>query len=262
VLTRPRLLLSQRQWLRIEPYISGREQDPGATGRDNRRFVEGVLWVLRTGAPWRDLPAYFGRWNSTYQRFRRWCLRGVWWRIVRRLTPEPSKPEVLLLDSTILRAHQHSTCWRGTLARRAIGRSRGGISTKLHVVITPSWDLRGHAITAGQRADINSAPRLLRPARGPVAAVVADRAYDADAFVGDIRRRGAGAVIPPRRGRRAPRRWSRKHYEVRHEVENYFARLKHFRRLASRFEKRVPCFRGFFLAAHAVIEAGAKVGAA
>ena len=144
----------KRAWLRIEPYISGRRQDPGVTGRDNRRFVEAVLWALRNGAPWRDLPAFFGRWNSVYQRFRRWCLKGVWGRIVRRLTPEPVDGEVLLLDSTILRAHQHSTCWRGTLARRAIGRSRGGLGTKLHVVITPRWHLRGHAVTAGQRADI------------------------------------------------------------------------------------------------------------
>src|SRR6478609_6886272 len=190
MLTRPRLLLSTSHWRKIEPHVSGRKQDPGTTGRDNRRFVEGVLWVLRTGAPWRDLPAYFGRWNSVYQRFRRWCLRGVWARILRRLTPKPSGPEVLLLDSTILRAHQHSACWRGSYAARAMGRSRGGLSTKVHVAVTSGWQLRAHAITAGHRADIRAAPALLRQVSGPVAAVIADRAYDADAFIEQVRARG------------------------------------------------------------------------
>jgi transposase len=171
------------------------------------------------------------------------------------------RPEVLLIDSTIVRAHQHSTCWRGSLARRAIGRSRGGLSTKLHVMVTPRWHLRALAITAGQRADIRSAPRLLRQVRGPVAAVVGDRAYDGDTFVTAIRARGARPVVPSRRGRLHPRAWSRKLYEARHGVENDFARLKHFRRLASRFEKRVPCLRGFFLVAQAVMEVGGRVEA-
>jgi len=90
-------------------------------------------------------------------------------------------PEVLLLDSTILRAHQHSACWRGSYAARAMGRSRGGLSTKFHVAVTSGWQLRAHAITAGHRADIRAAPALLRQVSGPVAAVIADRAYDADA---------------------------------------------------------------------------------
>lgn len=258
VLTRPRLYLSTAQWLLIEPYIRGRKQDPGRTGRDNRRFVEGVLWILRTGAPWRDLPAYFGRWNSVYQRFRRWCLGGVWAQILRRLTPPPGKREVLLLDSTILRAHQHSTCWRGTHAARAIGRSRGGLSTKLHVIVTPEWPLRAHAIPAGQQADIRSAGALLSRVAASPLAVVADRAYDADAFIEQIRTRKDQAVIPPRRGRIRCRRWSRRRYGMRHGVENYFGRLKHFRRLATRFEKRVPCLRGFLMVAQVAIETGAR----
>jgi transposase len=196
-----------------------------------------------------------------YQRFRRWCLRGVWARILRRLTPKPSGPEVLLLDSTILRAHQHSACWRGSYAARAMGRSRGGLSTKFHVAVTSGWQLRAHAITAGHRADIRAAPAWLRQVSGPVAAVIADRAYDADAFIEQVRARGGLPVVPPRRGRRLPRRWSRRLYGRRHRVENDFARLKHFRRLSSRFEKRVPCLRGFFFAAQAAIEVGAKVGA-
>jgi transposase len=247
-------MLTTFQWQRIEPHISGRVQDPGTTGRNNRRFVEGVLWVLRTGAPWRDLPAFFGHWNSIYQRFRRWCLKGVWARILRRLTPKAEAAETLLIDSTILRAHQHSTCWRGRYGTRAIGRSRGGLSTKIHVAVTPGWRLRAHAITAGQQADIRSAFKLLRQVREPVGEVVGDRAYDSDALRCRIREQHALAVIPPRRHRVHPPRWSPLRYRARHGVENYFARLKHLRRLASRFDKTVGSLRGFFFAANIVLQ--------
>jgi transposase len=191
-----------------------------------------------------------------YQRFRRWCLRGVWARLLRRLTPRLRTPEILLIDSTILRAHQHSTSWRGEYGVRAIGRSRGGLSTKIHVAVTPSWALCAHAITAGQRADIRSAPGLLRQVRGPIAAVVGDRAYDSDAFIARVHERGAIAAIPSRRRRRRPRAWSRQLYGGRHRVETYFARLKPFRRLSSRFEKRVVCLRGFLFAANIVVRTG------
>lgn len=257
---RPRLLLSSAQWRRIEPYIKGRDHDPGVTGRNNRRFVEGVLWILRTGSPWRDLPGYFGRWNTTYQRFRRWCLRSVWGRILQQLSKGEDAGEALLLDSTVIRAHQHSTNGCGQRSLRAIGRSRGGLSTKLHVIVTPAWRVRAHAFTAGQTADVKAAVRLLRQLPCGFDSLIADRAYDSDAFVDKVRRRGIAEVIPARRGRLHPRSWSREGYRIRHGVENYFARLKHFRRIATRFDRRVPLLRGFFLLANIAILVGVTVG--
>jgi transposase len=128
------------------------------------------------------------------------------------------------------------------------------LSTKIHVAVTPGWHLRAHAITAGQQADIRSAFALLRQVRGPIAAVVGDRAYDSDALRDRVRDRHALPVIPPRRHRVHPPRWSRSRYKARHWVENYFARLKHLRRLASRFDKTVVSLRGFFLAANIVLQ--------
>ena len=69
--------LSDEQWLRIEPHLPGRKTDPGRTGKNNRLFVDAVLWIAKTGAPWRDLPERFGNWNSVFQRYNRWCKRGV-----------------------------------------------------------------------------------------------------------------------------------------------------------------------------------------
>ena len=76
-----RLVLSDATWERMAPLIIGRPDQKGSTGRDNRMFVEGVLWIVRTGSPWRDLPEAFGDWNSVLRRFSRGSIKGVWWRI-------------------------------------------------------------------------------------------------------------------------------------------------------------------------------------
>jgi transposase len=112
-----RLILSDVDWARIEGLIAGKPGDRGSTGRDNRMFVEGVLWIARTGSPWRDLPAVFGNWNSVFQRFRRWSRDGVWYRIFAALSDDPDF-EYLIVDSTIVRAHQHATGARGGLKIR------------------------------------------------------------------------------------------------------------------------------------------------
>jgi putative transposase len=99
--------LSDEQWVQIEPLLPGRKGDPGRSGENNRLFVDAVVWLAKTGAPWRDLPERFGDWNSVFQRYNRWCKRGVWQRVLEALGGDPDL-EHLLLDSTIIRAHQHA----------------------------------------------------------------------------------------------------------------------------------------------------------
>jgi transposase len=102
-----RLVLKGGQWDRLAPHIIGDERSRGSSGRDNRMFVEAVLWIVRTGAPWRDLPEAFGSWNSIFRRFSRWSAKGVWQRIFAAMAEDPDF-EYLILDSTIVRAHQHA----------------------------------------------------------------------------------------------------------------------------------------------------------
>jgi transposase len=99
--------LHDEQWKQIEAMLPGKDGDVGRSGADNRLFVEAVLWIARTGSPWRDLPAEFGRWNSAYQRFARWSRAGVWQRVFAALAKERRFREVFI-DSTIVRAHQHA----------------------------------------------------------------------------------------------------------------------------------------------------------
>jgi transposase len=99
--------LRDEQWRQIEGLLPGKASDPGRTGADNRLFVEAVLWIARTGSPWRDLPAELGRWNSAYKRFARWSRDGVWHRVFEALAHDRRFREVFI-DSTIVRAHQHA----------------------------------------------------------------------------------------------------------------------------------------------------------
>ena len=102
-----RFVLNDAAWDRIAPLIIGRPGQKGSTGRNNRMFVEGVPWIVRTGSPWRDLPEVFGAWNSVFRRFSRWSRKGVWRRILEALSDDPDF-EDLIVDSTIVRAHQHA----------------------------------------------------------------------------------------------------------------------------------------------------------
>jgi putative transposase len=96
-----RLVLSDGQWARIAPHVIGDHRSPGTSGRDNRLFVEAVLWIARTGAPWRDLPDSFGNANSIFRRFSRWSKKGVWQRLFAAVSDDPDF-EYLILDSTIV----------------------------------------------------------------------------------------------------------------------------------------------------------------
>jgi putative transposase len=109
--------LTNAQWRLIENLLPGKEGDKGRHGEDNRLFVDAVLWVLRTGAPWRDLPSAFGRWNSVFQRFNRWSRKGVWERIFKVLAEDPDFQHILI-DATIVRAHQHAAGAKGGLKVR------------------------------------------------------------------------------------------------------------------------------------------------
>jgi transposase len=103
----PRTTLRDDQWERIEGLLPGKSTDPGRTAANNRLFVEAVLWILRCGAPWRDLPEEFGKWNGVYRRFARWQERGVWNKIFESLSQDADFEDVFV-DGSVIRAHQHA----------------------------------------------------------------------------------------------------------------------------------------------------------
>jgi len=112
--------LSDAQWRRIEKLLPGKAGDRGVTAKDNRAFVNGVLWVLRSGARWSDLPERYGKWKSVHKRFTRWAKAGVWQQVFDSLIKAPDN-DYLMLDSTIVRAHQQAATGKGGRPHRLWG---------------------------------------------------------------------------------------------------------------------------------------------
>ena len=127
-----RSVLSDEQWARVAPLLPGKSGDPGRSGADNRLFVEAILWVARTGSPWRDLHEAFGHWNSVFKRFRRWAMKGVFERIFSSLSGDPDF-EYAIIDGTIVRVHQQGTGAKGGLKiRRSAALRAAGRQKSLH----------------------------------------------------------------------------------------------------------------------------------
>jgi transposase len=117
--------LRDDQWLRIEALLPGRAGQVGRPAADNRQFVEAVLYRYRAGIAWRDLPERFGDWKNVHRRFSRWAQRGVWKAIFQALAAEADN-EYAMIDSTIVRAHQHSAGAVKKTVRRRLGAVKAG----------------------------------------------------------------------------------------------------------------------------------------
>lgn len=109
-----RRTLTDAHWARIEPLVPGKKGDRGRSGTDNRLFVDAVLWLARTAAPWRDLPPELGNWRTVHCRFRRWTLAGVWQSLFKALAEDPDF-EYVLVDATISKVHPDASGQKGGL---------------------------------------------------------------------------------------------------------------------------------------------------
>lgn len=244
-----RFELTDEQWEKVKDIVPGREGDVGVSAKDNRLFLDAVLWIARTGIPWRDLPERFGLWNSVFQRFRRWAKKGVWAGILEQL--QDPDLQLLLIDSTIIRAHQHAAGAPAGPEEEELGRSRGGFSTKIHIAVNEAGAPVKITLSPGQEADISHAPPLLEGCNPKK--VLADKGYDSDEFVATIEAQGAEAVIPPRSNRKEQREYDKEAYKERNLVERFINKIKNCRRVATRYDKTATSFLAFVLLAATMV---------
>jgi len=228
----PRLMLSDKHWskLRIIMRQHGIYHKPGL-----RKMVEGMLHRMRVGCPWRDLPPYFGSWNSIFQKFNRWSAKDKLMKIFKTLVQDPDL-EWEFLDGSYVRAHQHSAGAAGG-EDQAIGLSRGGNTTKIHMATESGGLPIEFEVTGGEIHDCTAAPDLIEKLP-PSDYTIADKGYDSEKLREQIREKSSVPVIPRKSNSKignADIDWGL--YKYRHLVENTFARLKHFRGIATRYDK-------------------------
>ncbi|WP_406701577.1 IS5 family transposase [Streptomyces albidoflavus] len=280
--------LTNREWSLLEPHLppSGRR---GGRWNDHRTVVNGVLFRVRTGVPWRDLPERYGSWKTVYERHRRWSADGTWDRILHSVQADADLAgridwSMVGVDSTSCRAHQHAAGARKTRPRvpkkrttprhhrpdEGLGRSRGGLTCKIHLAGEGGCRPMALLLTPGQWGD---APQMIevldrirvpRPLGGRPRTrpdhVSGDKAYSSRRNRSYLRRRDIRHTIPEPKDQRANRRrrgsaggrptgFDRAHYRRRNEVERTINRLKNSRAVATRYDKRAYVFHGTVTAA-------------
>ncbi|MCO6161188.1 IS5 family transposase, partial [Asaia lannensis] len=213
---------------------------------DNRRFLNGMLYVLRVGCPWRDMHERYGKWNSVYVRFRRWAEQGVWDAMLQTLVDLGLTNDWQhMIDSTSVRGHVSAAGRKRGARANALGRSRGGFTSKIHARADNQGRPLGFILTGGEASDYTSAePLMAIPAATP-RALLADKGYDGDGFRQSLLMRGILPIIPPRANRKAPEHPDYRRYRDRNRIERMFGKLKQQRRIATRYDKSVLSFESF-----------------
>ncbi|QMT45935.1 IS5 family transposase [Neisseria dentiae] len=246
-----RYILTDAQWAKIEPLCQGKVGDAGRTAVDNRLFIEAILWIIRTGSPWRDLPEEFGNWKSIHKRYRRWVLADRFHDIFEELNRDLDM-EYVMIDGTIVKVHRHGQGAKGGLLNQAIGQSKGGMTTKILAMVDALGNLIDFKLMPGQRNDICGVEPLIKEKEFD--ALLADKAFDADWLVEELTERGSKVVIPLRNNRKLQREHDKMMYCWRHLIENFFCKLKEFKKIAMRAEKTDQSFAANIYLAAAVLK--------
>jgi len=263
--------LTPGEWARIYPLLPGGEGQRGRprTPEDDFRILNGICWIMRTGAPWRDLPRHYGSHKSAWSRLSRWTRAGVWDQLFDAIKVQAQAEETVdwsihHIDSITCKAHPdaagarhpESQSTQDARVEESLGKSRGGWCTKLHVRCEGSGKPVVLLIGAGNRHDSTMFADVvedgaIKTASGQTKqrprAVAADKAYGSRAHRKLLRKKGIKAVIPHKRNEKNPRPHDQDLYRHRNIIERFFRWMQRYRRLAVRYEKRGENFRAFWV---------------
>ncbi|MFJ1876862.1 IS5 family transposase [Streptomyces chartreusis] len=259
--------LSDEEWEFLRPLLP--ESLRGRKRLDDRTVLNGIVWKFRTGTAWRDVPERYGPWHTLHTRFRRWALDGTFERMLQaaqaRADAAGEVDWLVSVDSTVVRAHQHAAGARkGGRRSPALGRSRGGLTSKIHLVCDAFGRPLAFVLTGGNTNDCTQFTTVMEAIRVPClgpgrprvrpAHVLGDKGYSSRAIRTWLRRRGISHTIPERadqirnrlrRGSRGgrPPAFDKQLYKQRNVVERCFNRLKQWRGIATRYDKTAESYQ-------------------
>lgn len=249
---------TDQQWSKLE-HLFPKPSKTGRPPKPNRLMFDGILWILRTGAPWRDLPARYGNPKTVFHRFTLWTRQGLWAKILKEMRKESQKYgkidwSINHVDGTVVRAHKHAA---GAHKRSqddtenkemlALGRSVGGFSTKVMLRVEGNGKPMQILLGPGQRHDSKLFEGAMkggevpsggrgRPKQKPNA-IAGDKAFSTKQIRNDLKAKGIGRLLPWKKNQRQRGPFDKERYKERNIVERTIGRLKEYRRLATRYEK-------------------------
>ena len=241
--------ITEAQYQLIAPILPVQR---GNVSLPNLQVLNAILYVAEQGCKWRGLPPRLGNWHTVYMRMNRWSKNGVLNRVFEYLQREQIvriKLEAVSMDSTIVKVHPDGTGALKKNGPQAIGKSRGGWTTKIHMVAADARTAVTFSLSPGQAHDAPEGRKLLTRlgSQGQKPFLIMDRAYEGNETRQLALALGFTPVVPPLSTRVDPWEYDREMYKRRNEIERLFRRLKGFRRIFSRFEKLDTLFLGFIL---------------
>lgn len=245
--------LTDDQWKQLEPFFPKNKPRRGRPWHDHRRIVHGILWVIKTGVPWRDLPERFGKWTTVYNRFHRWVKEGFWDKLLLEIQKLKDREGEIdrgqwNVDGTSVRAHVSAAGSRSQAPEEpenhGLGYSRGGYTSKLHLVVDDRANVLNITLTEGQSHEtkefehlLTSTPLTQGKTRRWPKAVAGDKGYSSEKNRQFLRRRGIESVIARKTNEPREEHFDKQKYRRRNIVERAIGWLKINRRVATRYEK-------------------------
>ena len=225
-------LISKRQFNRFKKYLPVRSN---AEKVDARVVLSCVIWVIKGGHCWNEIPVTYGNYNTIYRRFARWSKSKVFRNVFYSLVAKARLSAPAMIDSTVVKAHRTSASMRADGKERMIGRSVGGLTTKIHLLTNTEKIPLDFSLTPGQEHDSKEGERLIKRNLFRFKTLLADKGYGAGRIRESLDSSGKIACIPPKSNRKNPGEYDRELYKKRSIIENMFSQLKDWKGIAMRF---------------------------
>ena len=210
---------------------------------NDRLVLSAIFWVIATGSAWRQLPEFYGKWTTIYSRFKRWSKKGIFKKIFRIFAKRVNKKCYAMIDSTYVKVHRTAASMACSDSIRDLGRSRGGLTTKIHLLCNEYGLPIDFLITVGQVHDVKAAPELI--SRNKMKGLIADKAYGSARVRGLLAELKRKVCIPVKSNAKVIIPHDANIYKKRHRIENMFARIKDLKALALRTNRCSHTFASF-----------------